>query len=60
MLDTCNSAFNVLTTAPVLAFPDLDKPSELICGASGFGSGAVLLQEGRALGYYASKMMVSC
>ena len=39
-----------------MAFPDPEKNFELVCDASGFGLGAVLLQEGRPLGYYSRKM----
>ena len=39
-----------LTSAPVLAFPDPDKPFELVFDASGFSLGVVLLQEGGPLG----------
>ena len=47
---------HALTTAPILAFPDPDKPFELVCDVSDFDLGAVLLQEGRPLGYYFGKM----
>ena len=46
---SCTSAFNALkhalTSAPVLAFLDPDKDSELVCDASDFGLDAILLQE---------------
>ena len=42
--------------AYVLAFPDLIKPFELVCDASGYEVGAVLLQEGRPLGYSSRKV----
>lgn len=59
----CNITFNALkhafTAAPVLALPDPVKPFELVCDASGFGLGAVLLQQRRRLAYYSRKMVAA-
>jgi hypothetical protein len=40
----------LLTTAPILAQPDIDKPFDVYCDASGMGKG-VLMQDGRAIAY---------
>ena len=53
---TFNALKQALSFAPVLASPDPNNPFELVCDASGFGLGAVLLQEGRPLSYYSQKM----
>ena len=44
---TCEEAFqalkNLLTTAPVLAQPDIDRPFDVYCDASKTGLGCVLM-----------------
>jgi ribonuclease HI len=40
-----------LTTDPVLAQSDIEKPFDVYCDASGSGLGCVLMQEGRVIAY---------
>ncbi|WVZ97301.1 hypothetical protein U9M48_042849 [Paspalum notatum var. saurae] len=51
----CEEAFQtlkkLLTSAPVLAQPDVTKPFDVYCDASGIGLGYVLMQEGRVIAY---------
>jgi hypothetical protein len=51
----CDEAFQtlkkLLTTSPVLAQPDIAKPFDGYCDASGTGLGCVLMQEGRVISY---------
>ncbi|WVZ52391.1 hypothetical protein U9M48_003455 [Paspalum notatum var. saurae] len=51
----CEEAFQtlkkLLTSAPVLAQPDVTKPFDAYCDASGNGLGCVLMQEGRVIAY---------
>ncbi|WVZ81083.1 hypothetical protein U9M48_028505 [Paspalum notatum var. saurae] len=51
----CEEAFQMLkkllTFAPVLAQPDVTKPFDVYCDASGNGLGCVLMQEGRVIAY---------
>jgi hypothetical protein len=51
----CNEAFKqlkvLLTTAPVLAQPNIEKPFDVYCDASGSGLKCVLMQEGQVIAY---------
>jgi hypothetical protein len=51
----CKEAFltlkKLLTTAPVLAQPDIKKSFDVYCDASDMGIGGVLMQDGRAIAY---------
>jgi hypothetical protein len=53
--EECEAAFHtlrkLLTTAPVLAQPDLEKPFDVFCDASKTGLGCVLMQEGWVIAY---------
>jgi hypothetical protein len=41
----------LLTTAPVLAQPDIEKPFDVYYDASGTGIRGVLMQDGHAIAY---------
>jgi hypothetical protein len=49
----CEEAFltlkKLLTTTPVVAQPDIKKPFDVYCDASGMGIGGVLMQDGRVI-----------
>jgi microcompartment protein CcmK/EutM len=51
----CEESFltlkKLLTIAPVLAQPDIEKSFDVYCDASGTGIGGVLMQDGRAIAY---------
>jgi len=51
----CETAFqqlkNAIINAPVLRHPILDKPFTLVCDASNFASGAILLQDGHPIAF---------
>jgi hypothetical protein len=53
--EECDQAFHTLrkhlTSAPVLTQPDMSKPFEVFCDASGTGLGFVLMQENRVIAY---------
>jgi hypothetical protein len=51
----CKDAFNTLrqhlTKTPVLAQPDINKPFDVYCDASGTGLGCVSMQDNRVIAY---------
>jgi hypothetical protein len=51
----CEEAFQALkkflTSAPILAQPDIEKPFEVYCDASRTGLGCVLMQDGHVIAY---------
>jgi hypothetical protein len=51
----CNEAFEklkkLLTTAPELAQPDIEKSFDVYCDALGISIGCVLMQEGCVIAY---------
>jgi hypothetical protein len=51
----CEEAFltlkKLLTTAPVLAQPDIEKPFDVYCDGSVMDIGGVLMQDGCAIAY---------
>ena len=53
--DKCEQAFQtlrkLLTSAPVLAQPDITRPFDVYCDASGTGLGCVLMQDQRVITY---------
>ncbi|WVZ80465.1 hypothetical protein U9M48_027936 [Paspalum notatum var. saurae] len=56
----CKEAFQtlkkLLTTAPVLLQPDVTKPFDVYCDASGNGLGCVLMQEERVIAYVSRQL----
>jgi hypothetical protein len=53
--EVCQNSFDELrkrlTTAPVLAMPDVHKSFDIYCDASKQGLGCVLMQEGHVIAY---------
>ena len=54
--DECAAAYqglkDALCSAPVLVLPDLKRPFQVICDATGAGLGAVLVQDGKAIAFW--------
>ena len=55
LMEGCELAFRtlrkLLTTAPVLAQPNIEKPFDVFCDASKSGLGCVLMQDGKVIAY---------
>ena len=56
----CEAVFHtlrtLLTTTPILAQPNIEKPFDVFCDASGIGLGCVLMQEGRVIAYASQQL----
>jgi hypothetical protein len=56
----CEEAFltlkKLLTTLPILAQPDIEKPFNIYCDASGMDIGGVLMQDGRVIAYASQQL----
>jgi hypothetical protein len=46
----------LLTTAPVLAQPNIEEPFDVFCDASGTGLGCVLMHDGRVIAYASQQL----
>jgi hypothetical protein len=59
--DACDEAFKhlkkLLTTSPVLAQPDTNKPFDVYCDGSGIGLCGVLTQEGQVISYSSQQLI---
>jgi hypothetical protein len=49
--DTFLTLKKLLTTTPILAQPDIEKPFDVYCDASGMGIGGLLMQDDRSIAY---------
>jgi hypothetical protein len=47
----------LLTTAPVLAQPDIEKPFDVYCDASGMIIRGVLMQDDRTIAYVSRQLL---
>jgi hypothetical protein len=56
----CEEAFlilkKLLTAAPKLSQPNIKKPFDVYCDASGTGIGGVLMQEGHVIAYASQQL----